>query len=878
MIIPTAVQRPLQHASAVTLASLAVASPYYVNPNPASPLPTRPRFAFLDRPSDEGDQNGDWASLIGIVTAIVGNILISFALNTQKYAHLRLGREANQHRRVSQKGTPQGAGQKYAKAKRKLRGSTGSIRRPDWKVGDEAQESDPLLSDNHGYDRRSIDSDYTPGEGEDSDSSLEDQAEALRRPKKKASYLSSPYWWLGIVLMTVGEAGNFLAYGFAPASIVSPLGVVALISNCIIAPFMLKEPFRMRDLAGVLIAIGGVVTVVLSANDNNPKLGPDEIWQLIKTWEFETYLGITIFLIISLMFASKKYGRKSIFIDLGLVGLFGAYTALSTKGVASMLSYTLFRALTFPMTYVMVIILATTAIMQIKYLNQALQRFDATQVIPTQFVLFTLSVILGSAVLYRDFERTTGSDAGKFIGGCALTFLGVWIITTGRPHGDEEDLEQDHDLEREHAIHLAEGEEYDDDVVAFDASFANRPSRRQSPADQEHPSSMSATHHRRPSMHRLTTPAIMLSAEVPSQAVTASNTPAFNTPAAIEYDEEDETLTRNPWASESLVSSISTAQNEPPLLHATASAPILPSEAQTLGPKDTRKPDVNNGELAVSAESARPQTPRHHSVLTAPTPSKNQQRTPSPSPVKQTPATQNEPATPATPSTGRPFKRGSIGSLLPGPLTSPLSGGLSAIVADSLRKGVEMRSLPIGSMERPRRNTRERGELLGSFGGWLGGSGVGAVAGPRGDPADNNTFARRSTSRPGRRRSLAVFDSLAMTAEENGSSVGGRHGSASLEASVVSGGGSVSAGASGTVTPNASPAAAKRGRARSASNPLGALLQRVRSREPKPSSSSGGAATAPRRNAEAVKGEVVVEEEEDARRPKPQATRAQTEP
>lgn len=29
------------------------------------------------------------------------------------------------------------------------------------------------------------------------------------------TYLSSPYWWAGILLMTVGEAGNFLAYGFA---------------------------------------------------------------------------------------------------------------------------------------------------------------------------------------------------------------------------------------------------------------------------------------------------------------------------------------------------------------------------------------------------------------------------------------------------------------------------------------------------------------------------------------------------------------------------------------------------------------------------------------------------------------------------------------
>ena len=126
-------------------------------------------------------------------------------------------------------------------------------------------------------------------------------------------------------MMTVGEAGNFLAYGFAPASIVSPLGVVALVSNCIIAPFFLKERFRTQDFCGVVTAIAGAITVAFSATDNNPKLGPDDIWELIATWEFETYLGITVFAIICLMFASNKYGRNSIFIDLGLVGLFGNY-------------------------------------------------------------------------------------------------------------------------------------------------------------------------------------------------------------------------------------------------------------------------------------------------------------------------------------------------------------------------------------------------------------------------------------------------------------------------------------------------------------------------------------------------------------------------
>ncbi len=56
-------------------------------------------------------------------------------------------------------------------------------------------------------------------------------------------------------------------------------------------------------------------------------MGPDDVWSAITRWEFETYLGITAGLIIALMWASGKYGEKIILIDLGLVGLFGIYTA-----------------------------------------------------------------------------------------------------------------------------------------------------------------------------------------------------------------------------------------------------------------------------------------------------------------------------------------------------------------------------------------------------------------------------------------------------------------------------------------------------------------------------------------------------------------------
>lgn len=44
-----------------------------------------------------------------------------------------------------------------------------------------------------------------------------------------AKYTEHRLWWLGMLVMLIGELGNFAAYGFAPAVLVAPLGTVALV-------------------------------------------------------------------------------------------------------------------------------------------------------------------------------------------------------------------------------------------------------------------------------------------------------------------------------------------------------------------------------------------------------------------------------------------------------------------------------------------------------------------------------------------------------------------------------------------------------------------------------------------------------------------------
>ncbi|ESZ95965.1 hypothetical protein SBOR_3657 [Sclerotinia borealis F-4128] len=569
-----------------------------------------------------------WSSLIGIITAIVGNIVISFALNIQRYAHIRL-HEDEVRRKERLRGISKSAG-RY--------GTLGANGNRIVEEEYEGNEEEPLRRSFHSQDSQSS----TCTEGDDGD--------------QRSTYLQSPYWWGGIVLMTIGELGNFLAYGFAPASIVSPLGVVALVSNCVIAPIMLKEQFRLRDFWGVVVAVAGAVTVVLSAKQEERKFGPHEIWGAITTTEFEVYMGVTIILIAILMWASPKYGKKTILVDLGLVGLFGGYTALSTKGVSSMLSSTLWRALTTPVTYVLLLVLVATAIMQIRYVNRALQRFDSTQVIPVQFVIFTLSVITGSAILYRDFEKFTSENAVKFIGGCMLTFFGVWLITSGRSSLNEDEDNSEVGIEgEEERIRLAT-----QDVTGDEVSYHNGSQRRSSLQSKSRPGLIhagdglvdeEAIQESRRSSH-------VSFAISPSRPQTpqrpSSRRPAVRLHTSCLSDErpgsEDSPLLSNPW-----VDSNENLLHAPkhPGIQTSTSSPLLPSEAQ-------------------SPPLAKPPTTRNNTQSHFHTP-QSQQISPSPPQAER-------PITPAS---------YSIARMLPGPLLSPLSGGLSVVIADSLRRGVD---------------------------------------------------------------------------------------------------------------------------------------------------------------------------------------------
>lgn len=73
--------------------------------------------------------------------------------------------------------------------------------------------------------------DVTSASGSLPVSSRQKYAHVRQAQRGSKPYYTSVVWWCGVLLMGVGELGNFAAYGFAPASLIAPLGCVSVIGE-----------------------------------------------------------------------------------------------------------------------------------------------------------------------------------------------------------------------------------------------------------------------------------------------------------------------------------------------------------------------------------------------------------------------------------------------------------------------------------------------------------------------------------------------------------------------------------------------------------------------------------------------------------------------
>ncbi|XP_036731729.1 NIPA-like protein 2 isoform X6 [Manis pentadactyla] len=133
-------------------------------------------------------------------------------------------------------------------------------------------------------------------------------------------FFRSVLWWGGILLMAVGETGNFAAYGFAPITLIAPLGCMSVTASL---------------------------------------------------------------------------------------------TVISGKAVSGMITFSVMdkMQLTYPIFYIMFIVMIASCVFQVKFLNQATKLYNTTTVVPVNHIFFTTSAIIAEQQK-KEMGEETGNENG----------------------------------------------------------------------------------------------------------------------------------------------------------------------------------------------------------------------------------------------------------------------------------------------------------------------------------------------------------------------------------------------------------------------------------------------------------------------------------
>ncbi|XP_015165864.1 probable magnesium transporter NIPA6 isoform X2 [Solanum tuberosum] len=248
-------------------------------------------------------------------------------------------------------------------------------------------------------------------------------------------YLRQPLWWIGMVTMIVGEFANFVAYIYAPAVLVTPLGALSIIVSAVLAHFILKEKLKKLGVLGCLLCIVGSVVIVLHAPREHDLNSVDEIWALATQPAFLLYTASAVAItLVLVLYCEPRYGRTNIMVYIGVCSIFGSLTVMSIKAIGIAIKLTLEgsnQAANFQ-TWVFVMVSVTCIITQLNYLNKALDTFNTAVVSPIYYAMFTSLTILASAIMFKDWSGQSVSNIVSALCGFLTVLSGTLVLHSTR--------------------------------------------------------------------------------------------------------------------------------------------------------------------------------------------------------------------------------------------------------------------------------------------------------------------------------------------------------------------------------------------------------------------------------------------------------------
>ncbi|KAI7807814.1 putative magnesium transporter NIPA2 [Triplophysa rosa] len=254
---------------------------------------------------------------------------------------------------------------------------------------------------------------------------------SMRAGQGGHAYLKEWLWWAGLLSMGAGEGANFAAYAFAPATLVTPLGALSVLVSAVLSSYFLTERLNLHGKLGCLLSILGSTTMVIHAPQEEEIDSLKDMAKKLVDPGFVVFATAVIIVALIFIFVlGPRCGQTNILVYITICSVIGALSVSCVKGLGIAIKEAIagMPVARNPLAWLLLLSLIACVSTQINYLNKALDIFNTSLVTPIYYVFFTTSVLMCSAILFKEWEHMATDDIIGTLSGFITIIVGIFLL------------------------------------------------------------------------------------------------------------------------------------------------------------------------------------------------------------------------------------------------------------------------------------------------------------------------------------------------------------------------------------------------------------------------------------------------------------------
>ncbi|XP_033937461.1 magnesium transporter NIPA2 isoform X1 [Pseudochaenichthys georgianus] len=254
---------------------------------------------------------------------------------------------------------------------------------------------------------------------------------SMRAGQGGHAYLKEWLWWAGLLSMGAGEAANFAAYAFAPATLVTPLGALSVLVSAVLSSYFLTERLNLHGKLGCLLSILGSTTMVIHAPQEEEISSLDHMSEKLVDPAFLSFAIVVIIVALIFIFVvGPRHGQSNILVYITICSVIGSLSVSCVKGLGIAIKEAIAGkdVVGNPLAWILLLGLLACVSTQINYLNKALDIFNTSLVTPIYYVFFTTSVLSCSAILFKEWGHMGAGDVIGTLSGFLTIIVGIFLL------------------------------------------------------------------------------------------------------------------------------------------------------------------------------------------------------------------------------------------------------------------------------------------------------------------------------------------------------------------------------------------------------------------------------------------------------------------